>query len=1120
MSFTSLVAAPQNAGQDRRSSGRRRPDQLMYVNLGAHNGGIVVDISEGGLQFQSVERIMLGDSLPVTFMLTGTVAAIKATAAVVWCNDSGKGGGLKLLDLPKITQHEISAWVSRDEMPAISPDEPPAKSSGRDSFNLLTTEGRVAPPEPVSDEAAMNMARLLVSARGYARPDSEPQPPFRVHEQIQGAAKGQIADEVREEVHEEVHNEVHEEVHNELHEEAAPEIATLAAAETETQTEIPVIADALAEAIAEAAPEIISEPIVPFAELASPIELSEQNAGSAQLAVEATADTPSAPIAAMETPVESLVGEAVVEAAPEPAALPEAAAAEAASDEVTVAEVTAAEIAHGAASEITGAVAEESANETADETRDETTVEAIAEAAAVVESPAEAAVETLVETATETFAASLPENVTETVVAETATLSAEAAPNAEANPDENVHASSDTDILALPPQSAVNATASQAEDIKADIAAPPSPAPLAAAVLAENIAAQIAPTVLYEIVAEVVAGLESKSERAPEIAQPPDAEESATPLADIAANSLEASAPPVPEETLPLSASPISSPSPALSTSPASHFSSSQAQAPATHEGAPPVVFTGGSLPHEIAPTVETARPAEATPTESAPISADAAHRADSEAPAAVAAESFLYAAPQAPPVAQPPVSLSVLAPTAPKASKEASPKPAPAAPPAKDARVPTADVSRKSAKSNKSKRAEKREKREKAVRTIHDSMQGLSLLQRPTPAAVPAAVPSVVLAETRGVHVPGWGAQVLKFAIGVGVGCCLVAGAFVGIVLLGPGHGARIFAGANADNAPETSVGTVAPALDVEVIDLNSRRWHLNDSTPDAVFFASQEPVVELTPADPQLAAGATATTPAPAMPVAKLPVASPLAAKPPVAKLSAAEPPAAKPPVAKSPTKSLVAKSPAPKSVVPQAPDVPVAPPKPAAEPAAPPAPVSAQAAPLVDSPTKSDSPKNLALPNPVATRATGNSADASAPSITESISTSISYPMGNSVAASSAPVDPRTPVSSNTVFPPALLLPPVRHNADFHVASPIRQDNPTYPAEAKRLRVTGTVRMDAFVGKDGKAHSLKVISGDPRLSSASLAAVSNWMFRPAQLDGEAVESEVTISVKFDLH
>jgi TonB family protein len=98
--------------------------------------------------------------------------------------------------------------------------------------------------------------------------------------------------------------------------------------------------------------------------------------------------------------------------------------------------------------------------------------------------------------------------------------------------------------------------------------------------------------------------------------------------------------------------------------------------------------------------------------------------------------------------------------------------------------------------------------------------------------------------------------------------------------------------------------------------------------------------------------------------------------------------------------------------------------------------------------------------------------------------------------------------------------LLLPPTRHNADFHVAAPIRQDNPTYPPLAKRLQVTGTVRIDAFVGKDGRAHSLKVVSGDPRLSSATLAAVSNWTFRPAQLDGESVESEVTISVNFDLH
>ena len=141
MSFTSLFTESQKAGQDRRSARRRRADHLVYADFGPHNGGIVIDVGEGGLQFQSVERIMLGDSLAVTFVLTGAVATIKATAEVVWCNDTGKGGGLKLLDLPKTARHEISTWVSRDLSPAPSPEGLPSKGNGRASFNLLTTEG-------------------------------------------------------------------------------------------------------------------------------------------------------------------------------------------------------------------------------------------------------------------------------------------------------------------------------------------------------------------------------------------------------------------------------------------------------------------------------------------------------------------------------------------------------------------------------------------------------------------------------------------------------------------------------------------------------------------------------------------------------------------------------------------------------------------------------------------------------------------------------------------------------------------------------------------------------------------------------------------------------------------
>ena len=93
------------------------------------------------------------------------------------------------------------------------------------------------------------------------------------------------------------------------------------------------------------------------------------------------------------------------------------------------------------------------------------------------------------------------------------------------------------------------------------------------------------------------------------------------------------------------------------------------------------------------------------------------------------------------------------------------------------------------------------------------------------------------------------------------------------------------------------------------------------------------------------------------------------------------------------------------------------------------------------------------------------------------------------------------------------------PTRPGSQFQAPELIEQVNPLYPPAAKQQHVTGTVRVNAIIGKEGIPHSLRVISGDARLSPAAIAAVSQWLYRPAQLNGETIESETTISVEFQL-
>ena len=71
--------------------------------------------------------------------------------------------------------------------------------------------------------------------------------------------------------------------------------------------------------------------------------------------------------------------------------------------------------------------------------------------------------------------------------------------------------------------------------------------------------------------------------------------------------------------------------------------------------------------------------------------------------------------------------------------------------------------------------------------------------------------------------------------------------------------------------------------------------------------------------------------------------------------------------------------------------------------------------------------------------------------------------------------------------------------------------------YPPEASAAQVSGAVRVNATIGKDGAPTSLKVVSGDSRLAAPALAAIRLWRYRPALLNGKPIESQMVITINF---
>ncbi len=80
-------------------------------------------------------------------------------------------------------------------------------------------------------------------------------------------------------------------------------------------------------------------------------------------------------------------------------------------------------------------------------------------------------------------------------------------------------------------------------------------------------------------------------------------------------------------------------------------------------------------------------------------------------------------------------------------------------------------------------------------------------------------------------------------------------------------------------------------------------------------------------------------------------------------------------------------------------------------------------------------------------------------------------------------------------------------------------VKQVQPTYPAQAHRLRLQGAVQLLANISKDGNITNLKQLSGDGMLGHAAMEAVKQWKYKPYLLDGQPVEIQTQITVNFKL-
>jgi len=160
MSDTFARAHDPLSASERRAYARQPIPSLAYVELDEGNGGIILNISEGGFSVQAVAGLM-DDLLPgVRFQLTETDAWIEANARITWTNETRKLAGLEFVNLSEDCRGHIRKWLDRDSHPVAGTEA--ADARGPDEITTAATDA--LPPSAPPDHAVETFSPVVQEA--------------------------------------------------------------------------------------------------------------------------------------------------------------------------------------------------------------------------------------------------------------------------------------------------------------------------------------------------------------------------------------------------------------------------------------------------------------------------------------------------------------------------------------------------------------------------------------------------------------------------------------------------------------------------------------------------------------------------------------------------------------------------------------------------------------------------------------------------------------------------------------------------------------------------------------------------------------------------------------------
>jgi PilZ domain len=166
------------ASGERRAFLRCRPSSVAYVRVGPQNGGVVLDISENGVQLSAGEVLGSDEALPLSLQLAYRSDPIEATGQIVWLSDSRRTAGLQFVSLAEQDRTRLRDWMASEQKATATPA---TEAAAPQPIATAPPAIVISPSEPIEAPGGPGLAPL--SSDTLFRKQSEPLPSPVIEEQ-------------------------------------------------------------------------------------------------------------------------------------------------------------------------------------------------------------------------------------------------------------------------------------------------------------------------------------------------------------------------------------------------------------------------------------------------------------------------------------------------------------------------------------------------------------------------------------------------------------------------------------------------------------------------------------------------------------------------------------------------------------------------------------------------------------------------------------------------------------------------------------------------------------------------------------------------------------------------